>query len=193
MTEAQALVDLLQLLVTDPGTGPLIGLLLLAAVLDWRTLRIPNWLTVGGILYGLAYNATHATSVQAGLATAALGAAAGLALLMPLYILRVLGAGDVKLMAAAGAVLGAGPVFTAVLFVFVAGGFAAVLFAVSRRASRRFAQNLRFVAWGLVTPASGAWRPEAAAAMPSIGRLPYGISICAGTVAFLLARQLGFV
>lgn len=193
MNELEALGELLWMLVSHPQTGALIALLALAAVIDWKTLRIPNWLTAGGMVYGLLYNATHATSIGAGLGTAALGLAAGLALLMPLYLLRVLGAGDVKLMGAIGAFLGAPAMPLAVAFVLVTGGLAAVLFAVSRRAAGPFLHNLRFVAWSLLTPASGAWRPSAAATMPSIGKLPYGVSICLGGVAFLVARQLGFV
>ena len=192
MDETQALRELLWMLVTHPKTGALIALLLVAAVIDWKTLRIPNWLTVGGMVYGLLYNASHATSIGAGLGFAALGLATGLALLMPLWLLRVLGAGDVKLMGAMGAFLGAAAMPLAVVFVLATGGIAALLFALSRRALVPFLHNLRFVTWSLLTPGSGAWRPSAAASMPSIGKLPYGLSICAGGIAFLVARQLGF-
>ena len=193
MDESEALAELLRMLVTDARTGALIALLLVAAVIDWRTLRIPNCLTAGGMAYGLLYHATHAHQAGAGAATALLGLATGLALLLPLYLLRVLGAGDVKLMVAIGAFLGAPAVPLAAVFVLATGGLAALLFALSRRAVRTFLHNLRFVTWSLLTPSSGAWRPGAAAAMPSIGKLPYGISICAGGIAFLVARQFGFV
>lgn len=191
MGESEALRELLWMLVSHPKTGALIALLVLAAVIDWKTLRIPNWLTVGGMVYGLLCNASHATSVGAGLWTSLLGLATGLALLMPLYLLRVLGAGDVKLMGTMGAFLGAQAMPLAVVFVLATGGLAAVLFAVSHRALSPFLHNLRFVTWSLLTPGSGAWRPSAAAAMPSIGKLPYGVSICVGGIAFMVARQLG--
>ena len=191
MDESEALRELLWMLVSHPKTGALIALLLSAAVIDCRTLRIPNWLTVGGMVYGLLYSASHATSVGAGLWTSLLGLATGLALLLPLYLLRVLGAGDVKLMGAMGAFLGAQAMPLATVFVLATGGIAAVLYAVSRRATTPFLHNLRFVTWSLLTPGSGAWRPSAAASMPSIGRLPYGVSICVGGIAFMVARQLG--
>lgn len=193
MDEMAALAELLWLLVTDPGTGALLALLVLAAVVDTRSLRIPNWITVPGMVYGLLYNATYATSAAAGLTTAAFGLAVGLLLLLPLYVLRVLGAGDVKLMAMIGAFLGAAATVKAVLFVFVAGGFAAVAFALSRRALGRFLANLRFVVLGLLLPAGGAWRTGGTPSAPSIGKLPYGLSICIGTTAFLVARQVGFL
>lgn len=193
MDEMAAMGELLWLLVADPGTGVLLAILVAAAVIDYRTLRIPNWITLPAIVYGLAYNATHATSVTAGLATAGFGLAAGLLLLLPLYVLRVMGAGDVKLMAAIGAFLGAGPTLTAALFVFIAGGLAAVAFALSRGAAGRFVANLRFILMGLLLPGGGLARMRLAAAAPSIGKLPYGLSIAAGTTAFLVARQLGFL
>ena len=193
MDEFQALRELLWMLVSHPRTGALIALLLVAAVIDCRTLRIPNWLTVGGMVYGLLYNASHATSAGAGVWMSLLGLTTGLALLMPLYLLRVLGAGDVKLMGAMGAFLGAQAMPLAAVFVLVTGGLAAVLFAVSQRAAIPFLRNLRFVTLTLLTPGAGAWRPNAAASMPSIGRLPYGMSICLGGIAFMVARQLGLV
>lgn len=191
MTETEALVELLWMLVADPRTGVLIGLLLVAAVIDWRTMRIPNWLTAGGMLYGLAINASMAPSSGAGLALAAGGLVLGLVLLLPLYLVRAMGAGDVKLMAAVGAFLGPLAVFKAALFVFVVGGLAALAFALSRRASRQLAANLTEFAQSLVLPGVAVWRPGIGTA--SIGNLPYGVSISVGTQLFLLTRQLGFI
>ena len=192
MDESQALRELLWMLVTDPGTGALIALLLLAAAIDWWTLRIPDWLTVGGMVYGLLYNASHAASIGAGLGFTALGLATGLALVMPLYLLRLLRGGDIKLMGAIGAFLGAQSMPLAVVFVLVAGGLATVVFALSRSATVPLLHNLRFLAWSLMTPASGRWRASAAG-RPSTGRGSYGVSTCIGGVTFMVARQLGWV
>jgi len=191
MTETEALLELLWMLVADPRTGVLIGLLLVAAFIDWRTMRIPNWLTAGGMLYGVVANAVLTPSTATGLAVGAGGMAVGLALLLPLYLLRTMGAGDVKLMAAVGAFLGPLAVLKAALFVFVIGGVAALAFALSRRASRQLAANLTEFAESLVLPGVAVWRPGIGAA--SIGNLPYGVSISAGTLLFLVSRQLGFI
>jgi len=117
---------------------PLLVLLLgLAAWIDWRTMRIPNWLTVPGMAWGLYFSAIHGTSVGSGLLAGALGLVTGLLLLLPLFALRVLGAGDVKLLAMVGAFLGALATFKALLVIGVVGGVAALLFAVSHRALGR--------------------------------------------------------
>lgn len=191
MNELDALAELLWMLVTHPNTGALIAVLLVAAAIDWRTMRIPNWLTVSAMLYGLAYNATHGQSLWGGLSTGGSGLLVGLVLLLPLYLIRAMGAGDVKLMAAVGAFLGPLPVLKAALFVFVVGGIAAVAFAVSRRAGRQLAANLTEFAESLVLPGVAVWRPGLGSA--SIGSLPYGVSISVGTLLFLVARQLGFI
>lgn len=192
MTELEALGELLWMLVTDLRTGPLIGLLLVAAVIDWRTMRIPNWLTLAGMAWGLLYNATHDTSIAAGLAYSAGGLVTGLALLLPLWLLRVMGAGDVKLMAAVGAVVGVPGVLHAVLWSFIVGGVAAIGYALSQRVFRRMASNVTAIVQSMAFAAMAGLRPTPAlAGRASVGKLPYALSIAAGTISWLVARQLG--
>ena len=188
MNRTATFVDSLAALVWHPGTGVLIALLLAAAWIDWRTMRIPNWLTVAGMAWGLAWNATSGPSIVDGLLFGLGGLGLGFAMFLPLWLLRVLGAGDVKLMAMVGAFLGAGGVFVAALLVGMVGGIAVALFAISHRAVRRLAGNVRDIAVSVVVPGMPLWRPGAT----SIGKLPYGVSIGAGTLAFLLLRQLGY-
>jgi len=88
-----------------------LALTLSAALLDWRSRRIPNWLTVPGLLIGVG---THSVLTGwHGTLFALEGAALALVLLIPLVLLRALGAGDWKLMGAVGAFLGP------ILFLFV--------------------------------------------------------------------------
>jgi prepilin peptidase CpaA len=93
----------------DPRSAMLVALLATATAIDWRTYRIPNWLSVGGMALGLLGNAA-AEGITSGLLPALAGLALGIAVLLPLYALRLMGAGDVKLMAAVGAVIGAPPI-----------------------------------------------------------------------------------
>src|SRR6266851_1193508 len=81
-----------------------LALTLSAALLDWRSRCIPNWLTVSGLLSGLTLH-TVLNGWQ-GMRFSLEGTALALVLLLPLVMLRALGAGDWKLMGAVGAFLG---------------------------------------------------------------------------------------
>ncbi len=90
-----------------PQFGPSIPAVLLAivaAILDWRYRRIPNWLTVSGMAAGVVINTILYR--WPGLKTALLGALLGLGVLLPFVLVRSLGAGDWKLAGALGACLG---------------------------------------------------------------------------------------
>ena len=169
----------------------LVLLLVAAAVIDYRSFRIPNRLTGTGLVLGLALGAI--ASGLDGFLSALGGAAAGMALLLPMYILRVMGAGDVKLMAAAGSFLGLSQIVPAVLAVFITGGVAALVFVVAHRCVPRLAANLKHVVQGAVLSViTGQAVPGMTPAM-SVGRLPYGMSISAGILFYLAARQLGYL
>jgi prepilin peptidase CpaA len=183
--------SILESLVANPGTGVLIALLLTAAVIDYRSYRIPNWLTVGGMVLGLVCSTAFATRAYDGLLAGLGGIAVGMLVFLPLYAIHVLGAGDVKLMGAAGAFLGTADTLRALLFVAIAGGIAAVAVALRRRALRRLLGNLSQATVQMMAFAAvGGQRPGDAMAAHSVGKLPYGISICVGTIAFLIARQI---
>src|SRR5215467_13249103 len=102
-----------------------LALTLSAALLDWRSRRIPNWLTVPGLFSGVAVHA--AIAGRYGALFAFEGAGLALLILLPLVVMRALGAGDWKLMGAVGAFLG----WRLVLFVLfgsiVASGIMAVV------------------------------------------------------------------
>ncbi len=172
------------------STGVLIALLLVAAVIDYRSLRIPNWLTLSGMVLGLAFSTALAASPVSGLLGGLGGVAVGMLVLLPLYAIRVMGAGDVKLMGAAGAFLGVSGTLNALLFIAIAGGIAAVAVSLHRRSFRRMTSNLGEAAVQMLVFATvGGQRPGDALAAHSVGKLPYGICICAGTIAYVIARQ----
>ena len=188
MLELNSLSQLLARVIANPFDVVLIALLVAAAVIDWRTYRIPNWLTYGGMTFGLLYNAA-AHGFMAGMLPAMSGLGLGLVLLLPLYALRVMGAGDVKLMAMVGAFLGSPEILYAVLFTFVAAGIAALAFALWLRSFTRVVRNVGGLMQSVAFAAMAGHRPERG--MASIGKMPYGISICVGTVAWLAVTRLG--
>ncbi len=116
------------------------------------------------------------------LGTAAFGFVLGLALMLPGHMLGATGAGDVKLMAAIGAIVGPGIVINAFLFTAVAGGILAIVVALRRR---RLSATLATTARMIAAPAGA--RQEIASATPS-SRFAYGPAIAVGSV---LAALIG--
>lgn len=83
----------------------LLFLVLIAAVWDAYTRRIPNWLIGIGFASGFALNVFN--SGMGGSEIWFLGVVAGGGVLLPNYCLGLMGAGDVKLLAAIGGLCGA--------------------------------------------------------------------------------------
>ncbi len=89
---------------TEMIWGVTIVLALSAGWIDWRSRRLPNWLTVTGFAVGIIGNSI--LFGWAGMKDAFIGAAIPLGVLLPVVLLRGLGAGDWKLMGALGALVG---------------------------------------------------------------------------------------
>jgi len=152
-------------------------LLASACAFDVRFRRIPNRLVVAlgvaGVIYAFV-TLTPSSAVPHVLG----GGAVGLALWLPFWLLRVLGAGDVKLAAAAGLWLGAAGVLEASLMGAAVGGVLA-FWALARQGGVA-AGTARFGAGLLASRATGAIAPELT---PKERRIPYGLAIAAGAVA----------
>ena len=111
--------------------------------------------------------------------------AVGLGLLLPMYAMKALGAGDVKLMAMVGAFLGPRPVVFAVLCSLLAGGVLALAVALCRGTLRQSMANARqLLLQGWLRAAAGEVPRVGAPAVPG-GNLPYAIAIAAGTAIWL--------
>ena len=91
---------------------------LVASLEDLRRSTIPNWLTAAGTLAGIVCGVSMGWR---GLAVALGGALLGFALMLPLHLWGTLGGGDVKLMAAFGALLGPAGILAAAVFSAIAG------------------------------------------------------------------------
>lgn len=180
------------------STLPLLLLLVLlgvAVVTDARARRIPNAVVFPGMLAAFALHAL--LPAGAGLFTAPVGGlgilsalggwALGLGLLLPMYALRLMGAGDVKLLAMVGAFVGAGQILTVGLLTLVAGGVLALGFAAWQRNLRRLVANAYYMA--LHTTYSALAGTVAAPTVPpesASGRLPYAIAIASATAVCVL-------
>ena len=100
------------------------------AAVDLRTRRVPNWLTLSTAALGVVLAATHLTATS--LLGAVAGCALGLLLMLPGHIVGATGAGDVKLFAAVGALLGPTRIGLAFVYTAILGGALALVVAVHR-------------------------------------------------------------
>ncbi len=82
----------------------LVLIVMTAGIYDLRFRRIPNWLVLVGLVLGFGLN-TFLFGLS-GLERSAMGMGLALLIYFPLYLLRAMGAGDAKLMAAVGAIVG---------------------------------------------------------------------------------------
>lgn len=151
-----------------------------AALVDLRQRRIPNVLVFSGAAMAVLLAHLPGGSLTDCLA----GIAVGLGATLPFYVLRAMGAGDVKLMAMAGGFLGAAGALAATLLVFVVGGVFALLSVARRRAFGQLAASVRAMAQGA---AVGAVHGPAG----SVGAIPYGVAIAVGTLLYLALLRGG--
>jgi len=156
---------------------------------DYRSRRIPNWLTVPGVLVGIAVNTL--TAGWSGLKTSLLGVGLGLLVLLPFVLLRSLGAGDWKLAGALGAFVGPSVLLNLLLAsIFVAGAMAVVLIIYKRRVRetlRNMGHMLSAFAHGRLPGA------EVSLDNPDSLKVPYGIALALTVVVYGIARTKGVV
>lgn len=164
-------------------------LVLLAAAFDCRSFRIPNLLVFCGAIIGIAYNSVSIYGI--GAISSMGGLAVGLAAFMPLYMLRAMGAGDVKLMAMVGTYFGPISTFGAVLTVLVAGGVLAIAAAIRNRALQTLLENFRFMMTDLTIKAMTSSAVRGNIPPASAGKLPYALAIAAGTAIHIYLLKIG--
>ena len=157
----------------------LMTLLALACASDLRRRRIPNGLVLAMLASGFALSVIVAPSWWTGTTRALGGVALGFAIWVPFHALGLLGAGDVKLMAAAGAWLGARGVVDASLYGAIAGALVALATAASHGTLRAV---LSSVAVRLSALGHGRWLriPPIAEAKH---QMPYGVALSIGIAA----------
>ncbi len=108
------------------------------AIIDAMTRRIPNALTLATTALGIALAGAGVSHVNVWQSLS--GLLLGMLLMLPGYLIGATGAGDVKLLGAAGAVLGVRLVPIAFVYTAIAGGILALVVAFARG---RLAATLR--------------------------------------------------
>ena len=168
--------------------GFLIALVLCACLQDLAARKIPNRLVLCGLFSAAVLHLMSANQFQivsVGLA----GCAVGLLVFLPLYLLRGMAAGDVKLMAMVGAFTGPMLALEIALATFCAGGVMALAMVIHQRRWRDFAANMRILLRPLYMRAIG--MPYAREPLPSgsVGGMPYGLAIAVACCLMLWIRH----
>lgn len=170
-------------------TSVLLAILLSAAVwADFTSHRIPNGLSVAAAVLGLGLSLAPE---GIGIGEAGGGFAAGFVALLPLYLFRAVGAGDLKLMAAAGTFLGTAGTLVALVYALALGGPLVLGYAAKKRSLARLLDSLRVFTYGSAIRVSHGSAPSVDD-MPLSGlRVPYAIAIAGGVLLQQLTQHLG--
>jgi len=157
-----------------------------AAVNDLQERRIPNWLTYPAMLLGLVLQGVlHGWG---GLLTSAIGGLLFGGTFFLFYLIRATGAGDVKLAAALGCLVGLGASFQVLFATALAGGVLAIIFMVL---SGRTLETLRNTV--LVAAFHGQHGLQAHPTVnlddPTALRMPYGLAFAVGTLYWAFSSQ----
>ena len=174
--------------------------MVVAAVIDGWKLKVPNWLTlpliVSGWVLGLLHNCGLLEGTgEGGIGAALAGTALGFALLLPVYAIGGMGAGDVKMQMGFGSWVGAffglwagmSIIWWAFAVAVLIGGVIALVMIAFRRQYRRNLANTREIVgdW-LGAKGVGEVADKAAQRKPRLHLLPYGIPLCMGFVGYLV-------
>jgi len=156
----------------------LLALLGAAVFMDLRERRIPNRVTVPGLVAGLV----TAAAVEGGFPLSALaGSSLGLFLGLPFLALGALGGGDAKLLAAVGAFVGPGGLLSVALYGALAGGLLAVGSAIRRGTLVSVLLNSGRLFVHLIT--LGRHGERLGLDNPHAHTVPYGLAIATGALA----------
>ena len=158
---------------------------MIAGITDWRSRRIPNWLTAPSLAIGIAVN----TWLQgwAGTKASLLGAGLGLLLLLPFVLIRSLGAGDWKLVGALGAFLGPQALLTVLFAALLVAGAMALILVIWKGRLIRTLRNMGCMLAAFVTfhlPGK-----ELTLDDPQAAKVPFGVAV-AVAVLFYTAGEI---
>lgn len=165
----------------------LLVLVVAAAVHDLATRRIPNRLLLAGGLGALTLHLCAAGPVSA-FGSGVAGALTGLLLFLPLYCLRGMAAGDVKLLAAVGAFSAPGEVLQIAVWSMCAGGVMALAVVVANGRLRAAAANVMCLLRPLLMRLVGLPAAVEPLRSASVGAIPYGLAIACGTLYVIAQR-----
>ena len=146
----------------------LLSIATIGAIYDWRLRKIPNWLTLGSLLIIFLFETVH--SGLSGFINSLLGLLVGLGLLFIPYIAGGMGAGDVKLLGALGAIVGYKEIILICFYTTVCGLVLGIIWLIFNPGRLKF-----LITTGQILPA-----------VDKKQKIPYGIAILAGTILYIM-------
>jgi prepilin peptidase CpaA len=188
------MLELLDLTVLDGGL-PVNRVIWAVAVLvvaaagwtDLRSRRIPNWITIPGLVLGIGLNS--AASGWPGTKSALLGAVLGFGLLLPFALIRGIGMGDLKLVTALGAFLGPHALISVLIGTIFLNGLIALIMIARQHRIRQTLQNLGHMLgsfFSLHLPGS-----ELTIDNPELVKVPFGVAFAIAVILYTATRAWG--
>ncbi len=168
----------------------LISACTVSVVEDLRRQKIPNLVTFPTMVLALIYHGI--SSGLSGFFFSAGGLALGMGFFMIPYLMGGMGAGDVKLMGATGAIFGPMGITTASILVFFAGGlYGLVLFALNPKYTLSFVKRL----WTTINLFIVTWQfipiPQEEGVKQPV--LKFAIPIAAGALGYMTMKMTGTI
>jgi len=155
-----------------------------AAIHDHRSRLIPNRITFAAMLAGLVLHGVHAG--WSGLWFSFTGLALGGGMLLFFYLLGGMGAGDVKLLAGVGALIGVEKVFAAFILTVIAGGLLALVQIIRQDAFKNIFSRIKNSARDFSYQKH--FRLDDKSEAPGKNTLPYGVAIAIGTLITCITK-----
>ena len=164
--------------------GVLVLMVTIAAIYDIQFRRIPNRLILTGLTLGLIIHITF--NEFYGFKSWGYGMLTGFGLFLPLYALKAMGAGDVKLMAMAGSFLDAGSAIGVVLTTLVVGGVLSIVVALRNGVLRQAISNIHTQLTLTMFKKLSGGNAQLEQLPSSAGNLPYAVAIAIGTLIHVI-------
>lgn len=165
--------------------------LLIASFYDATQKKIPNWISLILIVSGLGWNFFSAEGI--GSSDCVAGLVVGLLLMLPGYIFASMGAGDVKLMAAIGSVLGFDAILNVVLYTYIVIFVIAFSYITVKGDLLKFFRRYKVLVFGLF---AGVWsyqKPDSSDAASQLLPLAPAIALATFYVLYLKICKFEFM
>lgn len=169
----------------------LILFLIIASIYDIAFEKIPNWLSLLLLISGLSWNyfAVEGLDIQA----SSFGFGVGLLLMLPGYVFGSMGAGDTKLMAAIGCVVGFDKIVDVVLYSYLVMFIMALMFIIVKGDLVKLLDRFKLFLYGLFAGIVSYQKPDSSEAASQRLPLAPAITLATGYVVYPILCTSEFI